>query len=136
MVAEKVMGALWWRSSATGRRALFLEMPPEWFKERADGTEPLVGDFATYGGFPNYSTDIASAWHVVEWVPGRSEYFELTRAFGLDGLGNWKWQARFNVADERGHVYALADTAPHAICLAALAIYEVSNPFAPTSDDQ
>lgn len=52
-----------------------------------------------------YSTDIAAAWEVANEVMGN--YFELSF---LDG----KWSVYFSSGD------AQADTAPEAICLAAL----------------
>jgi len=62
---------------------------------------------------PHYSTQIADAWLVVEKM---RPYFEIY----CDGGG---WVARFGWADA-GTLAAYADTAPLAICLAALKAVE------------
>lgn len=111
VVAERRMGAAWWRSSATGNRALFLEKPPEWFTERADGTERRVGDWMTYGGFPAYSTDIAAALLLVS----ADHHFSVN----YDAITQTWWAG---VAGD-GPVHE-APTMPHAICRAVLAFAE------------
>lgn len=58
IIFEKVYGARWYRSSATGRRALFTE-PPIWFRELAKGDEELATDWDV--ATPRYSTDIRIA---------------------------------------------------------------------------
>lgn len=124
LVAEYIMGAMWWRSSTTGRRALFIEQPPEWFTEKADGTEPLVGDWNTYGGFPAYTTDIAAAWEVVEKVHDDEFWLKLTHRthYYETGEDAPMWDAWFRCvrAGIRGDHVAKRATAPEAICLAAL----------------
>lgn len=64
-----------------------------------------------------YSTDIAAAWEVLEKLTGRFPYLALFRV--QDGPNRW-------VVSESGDDYASdlarAPTAPHAICLAALAV--------------
>ena len=67
---------------------------------------------------PSYSTDIASAWQVVEklnTLPG-GEYISLTR--GIPGIPDPNYRVQFCVAGVLDN--AEAPTAPHAICLAAL----------------
>ncbi len=58
---------------------------------------------------PHYSTNIAAAWEVVEKLG--NDFFELSR--GGSGLSDG-WSALTAEGD------AWAETAPHAICLAAL----------------
>lgn len=64
---------------------------------------------------PAYSTDIAAAWKVVEKVlfPSRMFDFEIWNTNGVRD-----WGASFNVGC--GVVKAAGESAPHAICLAAL----------------
>lgn len=94
-VAEKVMG--WTRVPAeSGRKELWAypEMHPEanmWNVE-----------------VPNYSTDISTAWKVVEKIGN----IVLS---GPEAESN-KWLATFDT--EKGSSWG--NTAPHAICLAAL----------------
>lgn len=68
-------------------------------------------------GFPRpYSTDIAAAWQVVEKLRGRFQHLCLTHK------GHWHvimWK------DEESPIIAASgDTAPEAICRAALATRE------------
>lgn len=115
LVAEKVMGFRWWRSSQTGRRAIFPDDKVQpWFKEVASGDESFCSDHDW--AVPHYSTDIAAAWTVV-------------KKLGDDGWSmnlEWKGSDRSyantaEVSFSRSFVaHAVADTAPLAICLAAI----------------
>ncbi len=60
---------------------------------------------------PEYSKYIAAAWEVIEWL----EDWKIS----VDWLPPDKWQAVFST-DEDGTHYSIADTAPLAICRAAL----------------
>jgi hypothetical protein len=121
LVAEKVMGWTWWRSSATGRRGIFAPgvIPRgayEWFKELADGTEELCRDWGAY--LPAYSTDIAMAWRVVE---------KMNRhRFSIGEFKPGTWKASFSELSPIRPMPCLATaaTAPLAICLAALEAVE------------
>lgn len=66
---------------------------------------------------PEYSTDIAAAWEVVERL---AEYHgnkcDLDYGEFLEGL----WTVRFGFGNDS----CSAETAPHAICLAALKVVE------------
>lgn len=108
LVAEKVMGwskgKYWGGSGATDR----------WF----DGGKELGSDHATpegHGDGDYYSpdeswspsTDIRAAWEVVEKLPG----------FGMTHMRDGSWHVAFG----GGAFPASADTAPLAICRAALA---------------
>jgi hypothetical protein len=64
-VAEHVMGFQWWRSSETGKRALFHpHRKPEWFDVRATATENLATQWDCR--ILSYSIDPAAAWRVLE----------------------------------------------------------------------
>lgn len=70
-------------------------------------------ELSSFGSFQP-STDMAAAWEVVEKLTEKSEpHFELSR--GRDG-----WHAGFDLDRPFKRVTAQADTAPHAICKAAL----------------
>lgn len=64
---------------------------------------------------PNYSTDIAAAWDVVEKCPHNMFYLERH-----DGVMQF-WEAQFISTRKPSR----ANTAAHAICLAALAVVAV-----------
>ncbi len=114
VVAEKVMGALWWRSSSTGRRALFMEKPPEWFTERADGTEDRVGDWNHYGGFASYTTSWDAMREVVEKMSGDGFAWSIYDYVPGDR------GAFFHAPDSGPVTHATAPTEPEAVCIAAL----------------
>lgn len=61
---------------------------------------------------PEYSTNIVAAWEVVEKI--KTKFIEIW----YDGK---KWVCEIGVHD---HITATAETAPHAICLAALLALE------------
>jgi hypothetical protein len=91
--------------------------------EFSDVLEPrvpfLVDKYDEWGYLPNYSTDIAAAWEVVEF---------LRRKFWSTNIVCWDYSVKWVVTCEyrTGHgepkktLYADADTAPLAICRAAL----------------
>lgn len=105
LVAEKVMG---WEPGPGGIH-LF---PPK--------DEPNRKRFTRWNGearvteIPHYSTDIAAAWEVVEKLGHKFQMFLNTR-------GKWTEADFVHWPDNlKGYVAASADTAPLAICLAAL----------------
>lgn len=66
-------------------------------------------------GPPPFSTDVGWAWKVVEWMR------ELGWCFGLKDDASCDWLAKFD--NLSGQVwYGRAETAPLAICLAALEV--------------
>jgi hypothetical protein len=69
------------------------------------------------GGFPRYSTDIAAAWEVVEKLTADHEF-----RFQADYYGPFVQFIRYAEDKNGDHpdYSSSADTAPHAICLAAL----------------
>lgn len=63
-LAENLFGFEWWRSSKTGRRELFpADNVPDWFTERADGTEELCFDHPSH--VPNYCESLAETQKVI-----------------------------------------------------------------------
>jgi len=76
---------------------------------------------------PAYSTSIAAAWEVVDKLAESGKLCCLT----IDKLGfpgeEWRVFFQWDVSDDRMEMpYADAPTAPHAICLAALAAVEAA----------
>lgn len=104
LIAEKVMGGV--------------SRHPEWYWLRS-GTAPEVPDLPTPKGRPaifcgpGFSTDIAAAWNVVERLKARYRFELVHRG------GDRPWVAVF------GTWRATADTAPLAICRAALATVRI-----------
>jgi ABA sandwich protein len=65
LVAERIFGWRWMRSSVSGRQAIFpMDQHPEWFTAPASRVEGLANDWDCR--LPHYSTDMAAAWLVVE----------------------------------------------------------------------
>jgi hypothetical protein len=76
-------------------------------------------------GFPHYSTNIEAAWKVVELL----QLFKIQQTDKTDGMTACVqlWQDSngvWTIGDWQDQLFVLAegDTAPHAICLAALKI--------------
>jgi len=115
-VAERVMGWKWQEHGSGGTRRRLLWSPDgkcgcrRW---ENDGQEEILDDL------PHYSTDIAAAWEVVEWM----HEFGVQMWAGYDSDGNPF--AAYNDGD--CHPYLSADTVPQAICrLALMAVSERS----------
>lgn len=96
-----------------------------WVAEKVMGKQ--VRNYWVIDGFHNdgrphsqcpvehYSSDIAAAWEVVEKLTDQSKpHFELSK-----GYEGW-WHVGFDLDRPFKRVIAKADTAPLAICLAAL----------------
>ena len=87
---------------------------------------PPVGSFAGQMP-PRYSTDIATAWKVVEQLTPEFTIRRVSWAIRDRGDGITYMQEHgyhngwWAVATEEGGLYSFAETAPLAICLAALA---------------
>jgi hypothetical protein len=92
LIAEKVFGA---------------ERHPD-FNHLIRATPPILGGFITLNTVPKYSADIAMAWEVVE----KLDLF-ATNFLQKNVAGKW------GVWMESGDVI-FGESAPHAICLAAL----------------
>ena len=64
---------------------------------------------------PPYSTDIGAAWQIVEHLTSNG-----SDTFRCQNYDDGTWDAWFHIYDMRCKGYAHADTAPLAICKAAL----------------
>lgn len=117
LVAEKVMGCkvLWQKATVSG---------PYCGCNCADGFEegPHSDPNRMDANLKSYSTDIAAAWEVVEKLAENGKLLELYAGGGPKGAS---WTATF-FDGSSGNEYA--DTAPHAICLAALKAVGVDLP--------
>lgn len=105
LVAEKVMG---WRVDFDSRRH-WTELA-DISLDRLVFTEPngIFHGEQSINDIPPYSTDVGTAWQVVERMKERGGCNVLTYPSGVV-------QCWIN-----GEHHAVANTAPHAICLAAL----------------
>jgi len=110
LVAEKVMG----------------------MRPGVDWHSPCFDEFFCDNPCPRFSTSIAAAWEVFEWLCKRgddiAEVVQLT--FNVQN-GWWCTSERWTQIDVQGN----APTAPLAICLAALKAVGVEIPAEPTSGD-
>lgn len=117
LVAEKVMGAVWTPtpSDMVFDEDYWLEIPgkPGVFAYRYRD-----GRVKPKAGCPPYSTDMASAWEVVEKMEQRGHGFALADSQGPP------WEATFDNLSSMLSYIETADTAPLAICLAALKAVE------------
>lgn len=109
LVAEKVMGqrTIWF--GREGDKSLMLARTIELNEELRERGEMMFG-YPGEGDVPHYSTDIEAAWEVVETL----------KLLGIEVkfVGSWAdkpWYCRL-----RDDAFEFGDTAPHAICLAAL----------------
>ena len=123
MVAEKVMGWNWY--PVTEDQVYYSEEARKRGGFWRDGIVSV--GCTTPDGSPNcpaYSTDIAAAWEVVEHMQ-RTHWRCAFSLFGPDEEGPWTkcWRACFSkkwaVSPDSDDII-VCDTAPHAICLAAL----------------
>ena len=124
-IAEKVMGATWKRhDGATGdwlafdhADAMLTQNRPVSLWVLAARTERGVQAWPECRA---YSTDIAAAWLVVEKMRADGFMFRINAT--ADDAGVETWAARFWTLDrDDDFCDRYAATAPHAICLAALA---------------
>lgn len=102
LIAKKVMG--WKREQHLGLKQLVWKGPPDLFVTWRD--DPLL-----------YSTSIAAAWEVVEKIKLDGNMVNINTASNfssvqIEKLNNGRWDLAVDSTD--------GDTAPHAICLAAL----------------
>lgn len=102
LVAERVMG---WRSIGSDGISTFGDPP----------NDPLDLSGTGDGHFhvPRYSTDISAAWEVVE----KAKDWRITIDGGEYHGDSWG----VKIANNDGYFYGFGDTAPLAICRAALA---------------
>lgn len=81
------------------------------------GTDPLTEEKDQ--SIPLYSIDIAAAWQVAEWLRRQWSGDFTLQCFDYFDQGR-KWRCKDADDNFARHVGPLADTAPLAICLAAL----------------
>lgn len=105
LIAEKVMG---WRVFKTTE---------EWQKAGSPtGQKITVLDQTPKFEIPHYSTDIAAAWQVVEKMHSDGNHVQVWR-----NKNNNFWRASMRFEHGKwGKYFTQANTAPLAICLAAL----------------
>lgn len=85
-----------------------------------DSTDLTHAFDGKYHLVPHYSTDIATAWEVVDKVLSMPH-----TEFHLDYDGEWNAQFRIDVTDRQyTDCYSYSKSAPHAICLAAIKAVE------------
>lgn len=108
LMAEYVMG---WNWGDTGKGLEGL-MPPD--KHSTFILTLTFDSSGLWGGMPHYSTNIADAWKVVEKMEN-THRFSLHRTVKENG-----WQVIFWDIETDAHRSLVAETAPLAICLAAL----------------
>jgi hypothetical protein len=118
LVAEKVMGWKYRQSSPDPKKHFCREYGNDagWWLKPSMTPGAKHWACATCSPPPAYSTDIAAAWEVTEKL---AEDFMLVYAVAHAG-----WRARFEHAEGWWKGEAYADTAPLAICRAALAALE------------
>jgi hypothetical protein len=115
LIAEKVMGAKW------------LPIPPGYealYHPRGDGRAWAARYIETHEGgtedaCPHFSTDIAAAWLVVENMVARCWKLDVQNRFAP----TWGCHVHF-AAPNYSKVFETADSAPLAICRAALVAIE------------
>jgi hypothetical protein len=107
LVAEKVMGF-----HKHHAHDYYINVPDEEWDNNNDAPFPY---YWPQWGFPPYSTSIADAWLVVEKL--RENFDGIVLAYRNGDTGK-EWRVEFNT--EHGWSAEYAETAPMAICLAAL----------------
>lgn len=123
LVAEKVMG--WVLVDAIIRQSMGLVLGPKEFIETKIIALTPPGK-KEVESVPNYSTDIAAAWEIVLEYQNRSLRFQLVPLANEEGEPGWQVEIlKFEPTNEftpwvETAGFAQANTAPLAICLAAL----------------
>lgn len=136
LIAEKVMGFKRFNQPPDydgnygGEPVLF---PPGMVPEKSGWQWPPKGKVSFAGFSPHYSTSIEEAWWVVERMRQRMCCFFLksdgTACWECYGITDMNSEEHNNPIISQWNVYICVETAPHAICLAALKAMEVeTNP--------
>ena len=118
LVAEKVMGFQWrWKIGGwINPPCAFLSPPDETKGEVVHDAATLSAMEARHTCYvPSYSTSIAAAWELVKKMLANGHLFGLSHDYPAH---DDKWVASFSADGDLD----VADTAPLAICLAALAV--------------
>jgi hypothetical protein len=90
----------------------------------AEIAEKVMGYDISFSPLPHYSTDIAAAWLVVEQMREMGYWPKVSYLVDWDTVA--KWHVDFLVSPNTA--YQTADTAPLAICRAALACVASQHP--------
>ncbi len=109
LIAEQVMGRIIYRGPVPQNDLQILEDGGSWIGVPGFGLQPITETC------PSYSTDIAAAFQVAEAM---NTHFGMQ--LSLDMWGGDPWWAEFA---DRSYIYgaqSIAETAPLAICRAAL----------------
>jgi len=112
-IAEQSMGYRWERPSYLQNSDLFVAPNTDEVGYRYEGRAPVY-----YEGLPHYSTDIAAAWQVVESLRAMGFVVLISSPRPVHAWGVEAWHLDVEHDRRRGEAYA--DTAPLAICRAAL----------------
>lgn len=125
LIAEKVMGYVWSRSETApagwaGPNGDLLA-PWRWLvRSGSRGYVPVIGGESRFiDNLRHFSTDIRAAWEVVELLNRKGRWPQIQYGPNEDGFESWHVEL-VNPCD----VKIAAETAPLAICLAALKAVE------------
>jgi hypothetical protein len=88
-------------------------------QERPDGMIAQEGKVELVRSWPRASSDITAAWQVVEALERRAQLVDITRRKDFD-TGLYPWECEIWNTSGAPDSSAIADTAPLAICRAAL----------------
>lgn len=119
LVAEKVMGDVEWDVVIEGSSRAGLRCAT---REEAEAQKPQlaeryhVGPVVLHGDVPEYSTDIAAAWLVVEKMRQKGYSVRIDCQWGK--IGGEPWDVWFRGG--RSGTQRLSLSLPHGICLAAV----------------
>lgn len=110
LIAEKVMGLevvrTEWKRKSGASGVYYTIGEPSW--------DDYAGDMQLGNAVPLYSEDISAAWEVVEKLDLLNGYT----------LGRYGFNGRWSVIDDSECAVVFGESAPHAICLAALKAIE------------
>lgn len=90
------------------------------FHQTWQGGAPIPGYDGRWPWPPPYSTDVAAAWKVVEWLRDRAAHPDISPTGGEGADYPDGWQVTFYDHGKPGWATAWGDTMPVAVCRAAL----------------
>lgn len=125
LIAERVMGYVWRRFDYPPAGGGYKYGKPwKWLSTATNGADVEGGEERYIDNVRAYSTDIAAAWLVVEQMRkgvGAKQFQLDSIGFGNSDEGEWRCMFSRDVDGQLRLHIADADTAPLAICLAAVA---------------
>lgn len=120
LVAEHVMGATWERHANAHRDWLAFDHADSAKWRAVFATRDDDGNVEVWSACPDYSTDVSVAWQVVEKLHEWGLIVTISK-----GPDNFTWDVRgWNDRTNDSRYIAHGETAPLAICLAALKAVE------------